>query len=133
MCSDLEKSKDQYRTFVKHMCEELCSESVVDKYFAKLRKEFMLKRQAPQEILEPNEIDEGAEDIKAGWQSDDEEESQQKESSSSLSDSDQESKEDESSEPIQEMFTEVKLVSKHAAFLRQSAKGKHWLYYCTQN
>jgi hypothetical protein len=59
------------------MCEELCSDSVVDKYFAKLHKEFMLKRQAPQEILEPNEIDEGAEDVNAGWQSDDDGEESQ--------------------------------------------------------
>lgn len=47
MYSDLPKSKVQYQNFVKQMCEELCSERMVDKFFTKLRKSFMFKRQAP--------------------------------------------------------------------------------------
>lgn len=63
----------------------------------------MQQRQAPQDLLQPNEVEVDS------HESHDEEVKAEKN------------------------FSEVKLCTKHAALLRQKGDGSHWLYFSTQN
>ncbi len=82
-------------------------------------------RQAPQEIIEPNEIPE-----------EDEEEEEEKQSEQQEVSEDEEAlKESTSSKPPRATrceFNEVKLCSKNGAFLITKPKGT-FIYYSTQN
>ena len=82
----------------------------------------MHKRQAPQEIIETNEVDEADGD---DWNEANDDVDDEK-----MQDSSEEDKSEESEAPD---FQEVKLISKHAAFLRKSNQNKFYLHYSTQN
>ena len=108
----------------------MCDDKAVTKVFDNHQKRFMHRRQAPIEIIETNEIDEAGDDWDKNQDQEMSESNQKSDQSLSESDASEDNDDDDKSETPD--FTEVKLISKHAAFLRQS-KGKHYLQYSTQN
>ena len=91
-------------------------------------------RQAPQEIIEPNELpeEEGGDENVDDDQSEQEEEEEQQQDEVMINTSSAK-KSKQSGGVVRCDFNEIKLCSKNGAFLISKDQGAHFLYFSTQN
>ena len=137
---------------IERTAEEMTTDDAMQKAIWKWQSRFLFRRQAPQEILKPNDDQMGEDDGEGQFQdqegntlqrvekpkgedsdSDESEQSEEEEKSEDSEDSamkeDKESGDGESAGD----FKKLKLSTKHAAFLRKR-DGEGWfLHYATQN
>lgn len=136
--SNQQATKEAYRKMLKKVFDEMQSDQACQEAIWRWQTRFMHRRQAPQEILQPNSAEDagvdmaGLQDFPMADEGSESEKSSERSEKSSESEQDKENPEDEPSE-VEADFSKVKLSSKHAAFLRQTSHKKWILCYATQN
>ena len=132
--SNQQATKEAYRELLKKVFDEIQSDAACQQTIWKWQTRFMHRRQAPQEILQPNSAEDAGllDDVpmaEEGSQSDDQsDQSSQSDQSGEVKENPEDDEQNEEAD-----FTKVKLSSKHAAFLRQDSDKKWFLCYATQN